>query len=134
MGLGLELSSDQGRYGREVKGLDICKQHILEYQSDQKFDLIIGLRFMNHFHDPLSVMQKVRSLLKDEGCLLLETMNFKHAIGRKDLGKIIKIDHPYLLTDQTLPQLLKKAGFTLIHYSTDYDRGGKFASVENLPF
>jgi SAM-dependent methyltransferase len=81
-----------------------------------KFDVIAAWDVLEHFANPLVELRKMRELLDDEGKLLFSTLMidnwFPQAMG-KNWPWLMDM-HLFYFTEQTIRQLLAKAGFELV--------------------
>jgi SAM-dependent methyltransferase len=59
------------------RGLDGFAGTIEEYETGQRFDLILMLNLVEHVADPVAVMAKAARLLAPEGLIWLQTPNFR---------------------------------------------------------
>ena len=60
----------------EQAGHEYFCGRIEEFETDQKFDLILLLNIIEHVNDPTSVLKKARELLTDGGIILIKTPNY----------------------------------------------------------
>ena len=116
---GMDLASDMWRFASENKKLEIHNCHILEHNPKQMYDFISGVRFINHFNDPISILSHVNRLLNNGGILYLETFDLIEALKRKSIEECVKIDHPISFTSESLKRILELLGFKVLHSSTD---------------
>lgn len=116
---GMDLASDMWRFAAEEKGLSILNCHILDHHPDSKYDFISGVRFINHFNDPVAILGHVNHLLNDDGILYLETFDLIEALQRKSIEECVKIDHPVSFTASNIGRILNLLGFETLFSSTD---------------
>ena len=64
------------------RGHDYFCGRIEDYESDERFDLVILLNLIEHVADPLEVLRKVQRLLAPEGLALVKTPNTKSLDAR----------------------------------------------------
>ncbi len=60
----------------EKAGHEYFCGRIEEFETDQKFDLILMLNIIEHVKDPTSVLKKAKELLTDDGIILIKTPNY----------------------------------------------------------
>lgn len=85
------------------------------------FDMVIANHTLEHMENPLKVLQKINTILKPQGILLIDVPN---AGGLS--SKILKDKWPYRLpkehksqfTKQSLSKIFKEAGFEVIHFES----------------
>ena len=86
---------------------------------DQRFDLVLICQTVDHLLDITGTLKKVRELLSARGLLFIDIVDFRAAYVRNwSVDEAIKIDHPFYLTEQTMPAFLRRAGFDVLR--TDY--------------
>jgi hypothetical protein len=75
------------------------------------------IQTLEHLPDPLSSLQKVKALLKEEGLLFVEVPNYYALNGFysfKTRGKYIPSpNHLFVYSPKTLRSFLRKAGFSI---------------------
>ncbi|MFJ7825273.1 class I SAM-dependent methyltransferase [Psychrobacillus sp. NPDC096623] len=55
--------------------IEYHKSYFEDYKSDKKFDVIIMSHVLEHLDNPVQVLQKISSLLKEDGVLLIAVPN-----------------------------------------------------------
>jgi SAM-dependent methyltransferase len=103
------------------ENVNYIKTDILQYESDNKFDLVVSSAFMEHFNrdDGIKILNKVNKLLTDNGIafitcpnawsvnrLLGEFMGMGSALELSDGDK--KVGHKYLYNLQRLEDIIKE--------------------------
>jgi methyltransferase family protein len=87
--------------------------------GDRCFDLVLICQTVDHLLDIAGTLKKVRELLTDPGLLFIDIVDFRAAYLRNgSVDEAIKIDHPFYLTEHTMPAYLRRAGFDVLR--TDY--------------
>lgn len=124
---GLDLSGNAVKTAAEKYDLDVFQGTIFEasYQPDS-FDMITAWSYIEHVNDPRSVIQKMFTLLKPGGCLVLKTPNVASFNARFFKEKWYHLDcpcHLFLFSPETLTAMLEKAGFCVDKF--DYEKGSK---------
>ena len=72
-GRGIEPNANMARFGREKLNLDIFNGSLENYQSAEQVELVTLIQVIAHFQNPLAALEKVASLTKTGGFLLVET-------------------------------------------------------------
>lgn len=119
---GVEVSKwacDWGRKNLKVKlyNGDLRAQKL----SPQGFDCVTMLDFLEHVKNPLLELKEANRILKKDGILYIETINFdnfitRYLIGSKYVHMVPKF-HLYYFGRQQLKTLLNKTGFRMIELS-----------------
>jgi SAM-dependent methyltransferase len=92
----------------------IIRANFLEYQFGERFDCLTLIHSFEHMDDPLATLRKCRSLLRQQGLLLIVVPNFggwwSRGMGR-DWQWLNVDDHRYHYTREALGRLLGRTGF-----------------------
>ncbi len=128
-GWGIEPIENCVEYAREKLGLKNfvkCSAEDINsvFKEENFFDVITMFHVLEHLHNPLSVLQKIKSYLKPDGFLIIEVPNFasfEAMIFRSAWVGISAPLHLYHFTPKTLSTLLEKSGYSVkkIEFSTD---------------
>ena len=97
-------------------GLNIQKEffdpnNYLNYGT--KFDIVISRHYIEHTINPNEFIISLKSVLNDDGLLILETPNIQHFI-EKGLLEVFSLQHITLFTAQSLKYLLNKTGLEVL--------------------
>lgn len=122
---GIELSEWLVQYVNSIYGIDVKKDIIENFVAPSKsFDSIFLFDVMEHFSNPLSTVEAISRLIKDDGYLFIQTPCFQNY--DKSIDELIKINDPflqmiidkehlYLYSEDSLKKLLKKFGFNFFY-------------------
>lgn len=94
-----------------------CEQALAEEwnSNGRQFDLVLICRSVDHLLSISSVLAKVAGCLKPGGYLFIDPVDFESgARTMLDYRKLLKIDHVYYLSDETMRLYLKAAGFDVV--------------------
>lgn len=89
----------------------------------RRFDLVLICQTVDHLLDIAGTLKKVRELLTPNGLLFIDIVDFRAAYLRNwSVDEAIKIDHPFYLTEHTMPAYLRRAGFDVLRsdYAEDH--------------
>lgn len=120
--IGIDIAENAIKYGQS-RGLNLRVGDILDIDDfvDESFDAITLWATIEHLHNPKKTLEKIYKLLKPKGLLVIETgdIGSYHArlFGRK--WRLIKTDHNFYYSSETLNKLLEKTGFVSLR--TEYD-------------
>jgi SAM-dependent methyltransferase len=64
------------------RGLDGFAGTIEQYETDERFDLVLMLNLLEHVADPVGVLRKAGELVAPDGLIWLQTPNFRALDGR----------------------------------------------------
>jgi len=109
-------------------GLD-CEQALAEQWNPdgRRFDLVLICRSVDHFLSISGVLAKVAGCLRHGGYLFIDPVDFEScARAAPDYRRLLKMDHVYYLSDETMRLYLKAAGFDLV--ASDFGDGTYYIS------
>jgi 2-polyprenyl-3-methyl-5-hydroxy-6-metoxy-1,4-benzoquinol methylase len=99
--------------------------------EDRSFDLITMWDVVEHVPDPRALLTTARSLIRDDGRLVIETQDIDSRFART-LGPrwhhYKHAEHIYHFTPSTVTSLLASAGFVVERITHRY--GGKYVSLQ----
>jgi SAM-dependent methyltransferase len=82
------------------------------HRNRLKYDLILCCQTVDHLLDLRGGLEKMRSLLTDDGVLWIDILDWLYLLRqRQSVEAIIKVDHPYNLNEVTFLLLLSEVGF-----------------------
>ncbi len=132
---GLEISSSAIAIAREKYGLSIRQGTIEELDFNKKYENITLFHVLEHVHDPRFVLEKCKSLLSENGMLIvavpndlksmeLRLRNLKRKIGKFGIPPIVldgSVDEIHLsqFTTASLVRSLEGLGFNVVEASLD---------------
>jgi 2-polyprenyl-3-methyl-5-hydroxy-6-metoxy-1,4-benzoquinol methylase len=64
------------------RGLDVFLGRFEDYETDERFDIVMMLNVLEHVSNPLGMLEKSRRLLAPRGVLWLQTPNFRSLDAR----------------------------------------------------
>jgi 2-polyprenyl-3-methyl-5-hydroxy-6-metoxy-1,4-benzoquinol methylase len=120
---GLEPLPAAAAFARERLGLDVVQDTIenAPYEAES-FDAVALFETIEHVLDPLAMLRAIHRLMRPRGLLVLTTPNWeaftRHALGEQ-WAVISPAEHVYYFSEATLTAMLKRAGFTWVHYHRD---------------
>ncbi len=141
--VGTEVSESAIHIAREKYGVEVIAGEIETIEINKRFDTITMFHVLEHVYAPRAVIEKCRSLLADNGCLVIavpnEVLNWKtqfkiflKKIGVKRFRNVSRSGLPKLTLDGSLSEIhvshftpdvlrkaLEKTGFKVIEDSLD---------------
>jgi len=120
--VGVEINPYEAAKAREHFDYVYCGD-MLTTEINERFDCITCLDVLEHLHDPEAFLQKMHSLLHDDGYIVLSVPNVGHWSVVEDLlaGRwdyippgILCVAHLRFFTKTTIQNLLKDTGFRII--------------------
>ena len=107
----LEPSSDEVAKARSL-GLEAVVGSVETWQTDEKFDLVLLCRTVEHLYDLSLALTKIRTLLKPGGLFFCDIAEFLEIVRREGPPEATaKIDHAFWLTQETAPAIFASFGF-----------------------
>jgi SAM-dependent methyltransferase len=109
---GVEPGETEAEQARDA-GID-CFTGALEAfdPGERRFDQVQWFHVLEHVHDPLAALLKLRHLLKPGGTLLIEVPNVYQPYGLLEENFFQNV-HLVSYSPNTLPALVKRAGFVV---------------------
>ena len=145
--MGLELSSANAAYARDVLKLDVREVGLEDFTDGEGFDVVVLADVIEHLADPKSAIEHCRGLLAPGGLLCIVTPDpssrTARIAGRRWWGFVPA--HTFLLPRLTLRELLSATGL-VVSENTDLvrsfalsywveglaDRGGVFGLLRPI--
>jgi hypothetical protein len=119
-GFGVEPLLKIGEYSRQRTGATIHTGFVEDFTPDQKYDLVILSRTLNHTLDPKANLVKVREMLAADGVFALTLLDtISHSI-HMPFERATEMTHPYMFTRENIQYLLNLAGLEVIGYQDEY--------------
>jgi SAM-dependent methyltransferase len=118
---GIEPSKWAVQMGREHYGVDLWEGTMEELeQPDGSADMIVMLDVLEHLIDPLSSLKRLRSLLDDEGLLVLSTVDLSglHSRLRGGAWPWFIRSHLHYFSPEILHSMLRLSGFRMVEWDT----------------
>lgn len=119
---GIELSDQAAQHAREVVGAEVFVGDICEAPyPEESFEVVILWHSLEHFDDPVSVLERAHSLLKPEGLIAIAVPNFGSLQSRVAKTSWFHLDlprHYYHFSLRSLCRLLDRFSFEPLKTST----------------
>lgn len=113
--IGIEQSLQAAEAGRKALKLDVRTCDFMANGfAGEHFDLITGLAILEHFLDPLAALVEMNRILKPGSFVYIETPDLHGMVLRGGIPRFFKLVHTYYYTEQSLRNLLHKAGFEVV--------------------
>jgi biotin carboxylase/2-polyprenyl-3-methyl-5-hydroxy-6-metoxy-1,4-benzoquinol methylase len=108
---GIEPSEMLAQIGSEAHGITIVTgTYETLPENRNKYGMIVMSHVLEHFSDPVAILQKARRELKENGLLYLIVPTLEDT----QLALVFKIIHPTVFVRETLEVMVKKAGFSVV--------------------
>ncbi len=123
-GLGVELSEDMARYGREEYGVDIAAVDFDDLDLEpESFDAVTFWGCDSNFHDPRKLFERVHEILKPGGFVYFNFWDFDHLLRPILLGdNKILYNSLFCFNRKNIAMLLERSGFTTLHCKGEWRR------------
>jgi SAM-dependent methyltransferase len=107
---GVEPGEKEAQEARDA-GIDCFTGDLDAFDpGERRFDQVQWFHVLEHVHDPLAALLKLRSLLQPNGTLLIEVPNVYQPYGLLEENFFQNV-HLVSYSPNTLPALVKRAGF-----------------------
>jgi SAM-dependent methyltransferase len=110
---GLESSALRSQICRERYSLNVVTASVEEFNSADKFDVITMRHVLEHIENPVRLLRKLKSMIKDYGVLLITIPNI-NSVGRyifKENWTWVLPWHLHFYSPGNLTSLLERNGF-----------------------
>lgn len=106
-------------YIRNNRNTKIFKKTFEEFEKQNihnQYDTIVFLDVLEHFDNPIHILQKVRTLLQKGGHLIIQLPNYKSFMARicRQWAWWMTEDHRYHFSEKSMRILLEKTGFHIV--------------------
>jgi SAM-dependent methyltransferase len=132
-GIGFDPSFDTGRY-EVAPNVDFRKEFFPPHQIDSKpaplADFYICVMTLEHIHQPLSFLQKVRSVMPEESLLLIQVPALERVLEECAYWDIY-YEHCNYFSEQSLMSVLQLSGFEVV--ATDQVFENQYLSIVVRP-
>jgi acetyltransferase-like isoleucine patch superfamily enzyme/SAM-dependent methyltransferase len=123
---GIDLSANAVAEG-SAHGIAGLNAGHLHQQSDwaDRFDAVTAWATIEHVPDPLLFLDSIRTALKPDGLLFLDTGLIGDVVDRCAPGLVQWYDAPqhlFVFSRRGIEEMLEKAGFTLLHFDAHFER------------
>jgi 2-polyprenyl-3-methyl-5-hydroxy-6-metoxy-1,4-benzoquinol methylase/predicted RNA-binding Zn-ribbon protein involved in translation (DUF1610 family) len=113
---GLEPSESRGAIARERYGIQVTNDFLENLNTENAFDVVAMRQVLEHFEDPLTMLKKAGSLLKQDGLLIIVVPNID-SIGRLIFGTKWSWILPYhcnFFNPTSLSSMMRRAGLRIV--------------------
>lgn len=126
----LKCQSVLKKIGVEIVASDVEEGYADKYQSH--FDLIIMRHVLEHFANPIEIIEKISKMLKDEGVLYVAVPNSLKTEKSSILDHWFRVVHTYYFNKYSLRNIFAKANVEVVQmYEGDaYNRMELIAFVK----
>jgi SAM-dependent methyltransferase len=107
----------------EDLGIETVVGFVEDWQPTTRYDVVGVFQTIDHLLDVGGTLAKLRSLINDQGLLVVDIVDFRAAYLRNaSVESGIKIDHVYSLTESTMEAYLARHGFRILRksYAADH--------------
>lgn len=131
---GSELDTDAIRMVND-NSIEITNQDIRDRKyPSSSFDLVIMHHVIEHLYDPISMIEEVRHILKENGILILGTPDFDSGCAKlfkSNYRMLHDPTHVSLFSCDSMHRFLRDYGFKITHVEYPFFQT-RFFTVENL--
>lgn len=125
---GLELAEKNCVYAKESFNIDLINKDIKNFDPDEKFDVITLFEVIEHLRNPNQILQKLNSLLKSNGILVLATPIKDSVYGKKMKEKSIfwtTVAHLFYFEKRVIESILKDNGLEVFKINQSLEGMGR---------
>lgn len=111
--LGVEPGEKARSFALARYGIESLAGTAENFDSSEKFELVILTHVLEHLYDPLLVLRKLKRNLADDGHLLIEVPLWER-LEKQPVG-VLSFEHLNYFSEDTLNLLLNAAGFESVY-------------------
>ena len=116
---GIDLKEEDIIFAKS-KGLNVEKNTVENLKKDEKFDLIILMRSLEHIPEPLFFIKRIRSKLNENGALFISVPSLDSLFQTADIKKMnvqsqLHFAHVYFFSKSSLKNLMSICGLRNLH-------------------
>lgn len=129
--MGIDTAAIPINHATKKLKLHAVQKNILDFNSEEKFDVITLQQVIEHISNPYPILKKIKSQLKASGLLCVSTPNINSWLSqilKERFNYIIPPEHLIYYSPKTLSLLLSKAGFRVVK-SNSYGYPMDFGSI-----
>ncbi len=116
--LGIEFNEFAAGYAKEKFHLNIVNKSIYDFDTSEKYDVVMLWGVLEHFYNPTRILKKIHEILTDDGILVIEVPSADSVLVRyyertqHVVDRIIEGDrHIMLFSVRGFIEMLEKTGF-----------------------
>lgn len=110
----LDPAEEEADAARKL-GLEAVTSSVEDFCTGEEFDLILICRTIEHVQNLRAVLGKARSLLKPDGLLYCDIVDFTELCRARGTPEAVsKVDHCYWLSMETAPAIFRSAGLQIV--------------------
>jgi len=121
---GVEIGTDAAEFAKKNFGLDVRVGYIGSMEFDKKYDLVMMRGVIEHFRDPIEVLEKCSEILKPGGTLFITATPagdaFAFDVYREKWRLYTPLEHIHFFTLQNLNDVVKKYGLDYHMHNFQY--------------
>jgi len=117
--LGIDLDQRYLDFGKE-NGVNLINSTIEDYESKQKYDLIVVCHVLEHLNNPIDFLVKLRSLLDENGSIYIEVPSLesvKNGAYGKNLQNFFHIAHISHFTEKSIQRLIYLSDYEITKFN-----------------
>ncbi len=129
---GVEIRPSYAANVSKTFGVPVHCIDIMEFETDQLFDVILLGDVIEHLADPIKMLEKINTLLSENGILWISTPNFESAYSTimKDGDAMWRVcEHLNYFSYVSLNKVLTDLGFKVIDYKLSQHYGGSMEVI-----
>ncbi len=131
---GAEIASDSAEYARKHFGINIYEGLLTEIDFPHQYDLVMFRGVIEHFRDPISVLNKCEQIIKPGGHIFITATpagdSFAFDVYREKWRLFVPLEHIHFFTVKLLTRVLNKVGFKHVTHHYQYQET-PYADPEN---
>lgn len=109
---GIDISEEACKYAKEALKLNVLNCDLINTKFENNFfDVICLIGVIEHLLDPVSYLKEINRISKDDGLVLITTLNIEGVVKRLNLFEYKPPEHIFYFSKKSISNLLNKNGF-----------------------
>ncbi len=135
---GIDISYQVVKYLTK-KNIPVIKGNFTSYKFRKKYNCILFLDSIEHFENPLQIINRAKKILEKDGMIIIQTPNINSIMsllcGKKWFW-LLTPEHRCLFSTNSLMYLINKSNLSVVHYETwddSYEFANNLLAVLHVP-
>jgi 2-polyprenyl-3-methyl-5-hydroxy-6-metoxy-1,4-benzoquinol methylase len=107
---GIDMDVRSCEVAQKIFSLGVEHKGLFDMDESTKYDFVVSCNTLEHFHSPKQALQKMRSLLKDNGFLFIETPSYLYPYPHLIIDGFLSSAHNYTFSQGSFVDLAAQVG------------------------
>ncbi len=121
---GIEIGQDAAIHAKENFNIKVYTGYITDFELPKQYDLVMMRGVIEHFRDPIKVLEKCSKITKKGGYLFITATPvgdaFAFEVYREKWRLFTPLEHIHFFTERLLTRVLSGMGFSYVAHHYQY--------------